>query len=189
MKLAFILLGLIQMHPGMSGYEIKTIIQQSTSFFFSAHLSQIYPSLKELAAKGWVVYEVIAQDGRPSLKAYSITEEGSAALEAWLTEPLEPEVTRTSISMYFMKLILMGHLDTDVIVDYIDRGIEAFSNKLEHETKVNLAIERAFIEGAPEPMHSRYVTIWSDELACIRDDLQRRIDELTALREKLLAIE
>jgi DNA-binding PadR family transcriptional regulator len=186
MKLGYILLGLIQMKPRISGYEMKSIITQSTGYFFSAHLSQIYPSLKDLTLKGWVTYEVIAQDGKPNLKAYSITDDGLAALNEWLTQPYQFENTRANFDMYFTKLILMGHLDPADIIAYIDSGIEAFGAELENHDRRSLSTERTFIAQAPDPARSRYLTIWVDEFDFIRDALVRRIEWLKALRAKLV---
>lgn len=186
MKLGNILLGLIQMKPRISGYEMKTIIRDSTGFFFTAHLSQIYPALKDLTQRGWVTHETIQQDGKPNLKVYTITEAGSEALAEWLTSPYEFDRTRSSFDMYFTKLIFMGSLEPEQIVAYIDSGIKAFSSEFADYYKRGLRVEQAFIEDAPEPDRSHYLAIWSDEMFFIEDDLARRIDWLRALREKLL---
>ena len=47
------ILGLLN-YGDMSGYEIKTIFQQSLNYFWTAQTSQIYRELQALEKDGWV---------------------------------------------------------------------------------------------------------------------------------------
>ena len=48
---AYVILGMLGWRP-MSGYEIKSIVDKSTRFFWAASYGQIYPELRRLAAAG-----------------------------------------------------------------------------------------------------------------------------------------
>jgi DNA-binding PadR family transcriptional regulator len=45
---AYVVLGMLR-HEPRSGYEIKTVVDKSTRFFWAASYGQIYPELKRLA--------------------------------------------------------------------------------------------------------------------------------------------
>lgn len=82
---ACVILGLLQKQP-MSGYDIKSHVDVSTSFFFSASYSQIYPELKRLEQNGLIEGTELAT-GKRSRTEYAITQTGQQAFEAWLAEP------------------------------------------------------------------------------------------------------
>lgn len=83
MSLQHAILGLLSYEP-MSGYDMKSFLDNSINFFWSAQLSQIYRDLGTLEKKGYVSYQIDAQDGRPDRKVYHITPEGENAFHVWL---------------------------------------------------------------------------------------------------------
>lgn len=185
MEIDFVVLGLIRMNPKISGYQIKTIIDKSTGYFFIAHLSQIYPALKRAGKKGWVMFETVEREGKPTLKLYQITDAGIEALHDWLIEPFEFELTRSNADKYFFKLIFMGHLEKREIVPYIDAGISFFSKARKGIAADNLQREAAFIESTDIPVRNRYLTIWKSELSFIIEEMDARIEWLKKLKEGL----
>lgn len=189
MKIDYVLLGLIRMRPSLSGYEMKDIITRSTGFFFTAHLSQIYPSLKKMADAGWVTFSLQPQEGKPDRKLYTITRAGSKALDAWLLQPFAFKWTRASLDEYFMKLIFMGHLDPADVVGYLDQGIAYISENLAATRAGNLETEFGFIGDLPEPAHTRYEAIWSEEFGFTIRELQARLDWLQDVRAKMQTLE
>jgi DNA-binding PadR family transcriptional regulator len=72
-----------------TGYEIKQLVDVSTRFFWAASYGQIYPELKRLEAGGLIAGEDDPTGGRQR-RAYSLTPEGDAALDAWLRSDAEP---------------------------------------------------------------------------------------------------
>ena len=70
--LRFIILGLLGARP-MTGYDIKRAFDRSLATYWNAGNSQIYTSLKTLAARGLVTSELIPQEGRPSRRVYRLT--------------------------------------------------------------------------------------------------------------------
>lgn len=83
MSLQHAILGLLSYEP-MSGYDMKSFLDNSINFFWTAQLSQIYRDLGTLEKKGYVSYHIDAQEGRPDRKVYHITPEGEVAFHDWL---------------------------------------------------------------------------------------------------------
>jgi PadR family transcriptional regulator, regulatory protein AphA len=79
---AFVILGMLAWRP-MSGYDVKSIVDNSTRFFWAASYGQIYPELRRLAEAGYV--EGAAEEGSGRKRtAYRITADGREALAEWL---------------------------------------------------------------------------------------------------------
>ena len=85
MSLKYTLLGFLN-YGAMTGYDIKTHMDNSTQFFWHAKLSQIYPALKRMEEDAWVESTIMPQEGKPDKKYYEITDKGRAALMDWLDE-------------------------------------------------------------------------------------------------------
>ncbi|MBW3660380.1 MAG: PadR family transcriptional regulator [Gemmatimonadetes bacterium] len=82
MSLPHILLGLLR-EPA-SGYDLKTAFDEHIRHFWSAELSQIYPTLKRLEKKGWLSSRAEASDRGPDRVVYETTPEGRQELVRWL---------------------------------------------------------------------------------------------------------
>ena len=102
MSLKHAILGFLS-YTSLSGYELKKAFDQSVQHFWPANQSQIYRTLAELHAQGWVTQEVIQREERLDLKRYHITESGRAELQRWLATPLPPQDLREPflIQVYF----------------------------------------------------------------------------------------
>jgi PadR family transcriptional regulator AphA len=85
---AYVILGMLDWRP-MSGYEIKSIVDRSTRFFWAASYGQIYPELRRLSQARLVVGKASPQGGRKR-NVYRLTAAGRRELRAWLEA--EPEV-------------------------------------------------------------------------------------------------
>src|SRR5881409_2232969 len=85
---AYVILGMLGWRP-MSGYEIKSIVDKSTRFFWAASYGQIYPELRRLAAAGLIAGKASPQGGRRR-NVYRLTPAGRKELRAWLDA--DPEV-------------------------------------------------------------------------------------------------
>jgi PadR family transcriptional regulator AphA len=84
---AYVILGMVS-KEARSGYEIKSLVDNTTRFFWAASYGQIYPELKRLAEAGLVEGTDSPTGGRKRT-VYSITEDGEAELKAWLQRPPE----------------------------------------------------------------------------------------------------
>ena len=85
---AYVILGLLRKGP-KSGYEIKSVVDHSTRFFWAASYGQIYPELRRLSDAGLIEGKQTPQGGRKRTM-YRLTGEGRRELRRWLD--VEPEV-------------------------------------------------------------------------------------------------
>jgi DNA-binding PadR family transcriptional regulator len=77
-----VVLGLLA-HGPRSGYDIKTVVDRSTRFFWAASYGQIYPELRRLEREGLVEGEQAPRGGRDR-RIYNLTAAGREALVEWL---------------------------------------------------------------------------------------------------------
>ena len=87
MMLQYILLGFLNYKP-QTGYELKQLMDKSTSHFWHAKQSQIYTTLKKMEREGWITSRIETQKGRPDRIIYRITKSGQKALESWVSNPI-----------------------------------------------------------------------------------------------------
>jgi PadR family transcriptional regulator, regulatory protein AphA len=77
-----VILGMLSFRP-RSGYDIKTVVDRSTRFFWAASYGQIYPELRRLEEEGLIEGEDAPSGGR-SRRVYKLTKAGRDALREWL---------------------------------------------------------------------------------------------------------
>ncbi len=105
MSLDHILLGLLR--DPASGYDLKNTFRQHARHFWSAELSQIYPTLNRLEQRGLLQSRVEASPKGPNRKVYSLTDGGREELLRWLhTDPtVGTERFAYLAQLYFMDAI------------------------------------------------------------------------------------
>lgn len=84
----FALLGLLADEPS-HGYDLKGDFEELLGGSWPLNIGQVYSTLARLERDGLVESRVVRQNPLPDRKVYSITEQGRAELERWLTEPSE----------------------------------------------------------------------------------------------------
>src|SRR5215207_958300 len=89
---AYAVLGLLARRPS-SGYELGTRAAASIDNFWPLTRTHIYGELAKLEALGYIVGVEVAQELLPDKRVYSVTPEGTRALDAWLDNP-DPGVPR-----------------------------------------------------------------------------------------------
>jgi PadR family transcriptional regulator, regulatory protein AphA len=112
----YVILGLLSESP-LSGYQMKQLIDIRFRFFWNESYGQLYPTLKELKARG-LIEELggTAVSNARAQRTYQISEEGVASLKEWLEKPPEKETVRLEIllKMYFSNLVppevMAGHI-------------------------------------------------------------------------------
>lgn len=116
-RTAYVILGMLRLGR-RTGYEIKSLVDVSTRFFWAASYGQIYPELARLEELGLIAGELDPQDGRRR-KAYELTPAGEAALHDWLTsaEPLHLELRHEG----FLKLFFSEDLSPEEQLDQVRR--------------------------------------------------------------------
>src|SRR5215210_534882 len=100
-----VVLGLLADRP-RSGYDIKSIVDRSTRFFWAASYGQIYPELARLEQEGLVVGTLAPTGGRKR-KAYELTAEGRQRLAGWVAAPPRmPELRDENLlKLFFADLV------------------------------------------------------------------------------------
>jgi DNA-binding PadR family transcriptional regulator len=86
--LGYAILELLE-RKSLSGYDVKKRFLGSLAFGWHAHVSQLYPTLRQLEQHGYVTSRTEASNQGPARRIYSITPAGHAALVAWLQSPLD----------------------------------------------------------------------------------------------------
>lgn len=115
MPLSHGLLGLINLRPS-NGYELKDVFKKSVNFFWNATLPQIYRTLAQMEAAGWVTSSMDHRDGKPSRRIYTITNAGKKELRNWLALP--PDAPSSRVSM-MIKVFLAAEMDIDSFIRQI----------------------------------------------------------------------
>ncbi|MDX6505745.1 MAG: hypothetical protein QOG06_389 [Gaiellaceae bacterium] len=122
-----VVLGLLSQGP-RSGYDIKTVVDRSTRFFWAASYGQIYPELKRLEQDGLVAGEDRPRGGR-GRRVYKLTEAGRQALVEWLLG------TTTTVELRDESLLRLFFADN---LPRKDALLLLEGRKLGHETYLEL---------------------------------------------------
>lgn len=101
-KTKYAILGMLLNGPS-TGYEIKSLMNRSTVYFWRESDSTIYPMLKVLAQEGKVHSEIVYV-GRKKKEIFSITKTGRAEFKEWLKKPTGSETPRNE---FLLKLFFI----------------------------------------------------------------------------------
>ncbi|MGH7587276.1 MAG: PadR family transcriptional regulator [Gemmatimonadota bacterium] len=105
MSLPHILLGLLR-EPA-SGYDLKAEFEKRIRHYWSAELSQIYPTLKRMEGQGWLASATEPSDRGPDRRVYTRTKAGHEELLRWLEGP--PQVGAERFA-YLAQIAFMDEL-------------------------------------------------------------------------------
>jgi DNA-binding PadR family transcriptional regulator len=141
------LLGILSMSP-MSGYTMRSVIEQSIGNFWSESFGQIYPSLKRLAAEGMVQKKTERQKGRPDRNVYSLTEKGRERLREWLIIPAAPTVPRNDL---LLKLFFGRHVPVSVSRENVAEFVAGQEAALKHYSSIRKELEREQSDDSQAP--------------------------------------
>ena len=101
MSLPHILLGLLT-EPA-SGYDLRREFETGLAHFWSANLSQVYPTLNQMERDGWVTSTMTPSAHGPPRRVYTRTSAGERALADWLGGPQILSVRRHYLAqVYFL---------------------------------------------------------------------------------------
>jgi DNA-binding PadR family transcriptional regulator len=141
------LLGILSMSP-MSGYTIRSMIEQSIGNFWSESFGQIYPSLKRLTAEGMVEKKTERQKGRPDRNVYSLTEKGRERLREWLMIPATPTVPRNDL---LLKLFFGRHVPVTVSRENVAEFVAGQEAALKRYSSIRKELERERCDDSQAP--------------------------------------
>jgi len=115
MSLEFVLLGLLR-QPA-SGYDLAREFDEGAKYYWSAELSQIYPTLQRMKRRGWLSSRRQPSEKGPARVVYARTERGERAFHKWLREG--PHVGSERFA-YIAQLISLGELhDLDASLAFL----------------------------------------------------------------------
>lgn len=128
MSLDHILLG--SLREPATGYDLGREFHQGARHFWFAELSQIYPTLKRLEAKGWLKSREAPSERGPARRVYQTTARGRAALRRWLSA--EPRIGHERLA-YVAQAYFLDALDDADEADRVIRDMRSvWRQKLEH---------------------------------------------------------
>ena len=114
-KSKYAVMGALSICPG-SGYDIKKLMEQSTSNFWNESYGQISPILKQLIEEGLATSQAEKQEGKPERYVYTLTERGTEELQRWLTEPVEYVIERNEL---LLKLYFGKHVPVEKNIEHV----------------------------------------------------------------------
>jgi DNA-binding PadR family transcriptional regulator len=144
-----VVLGLLSLGP-RSGYDIKTVVDRSTRFFWAASYGQIYPELKRLEEEGLVEGEDQPSGGR-NRRVYRLTAAGREALHDWL---LGSTVTIELRDESLLRLFFADALPYDEALMLLE------GRKRGHEEYLEVLRAIQALPGGPDPTYVDLVLRW-----------------------------
>ncbi|MFM1654601.1 DUF4180 domain-containing protein [Brevibacillus sp. B_LB10_24] len=154
MSIQYAILGLLSWRSA-TGYELKKMIEESSTMYWSGNNNQIYKSLVQLLNEGLVTNEIQHQESSPSKKIYSITDEGLARLKEWvLSEPEVPEFKNT----FLIQLAWADQLSDEELDELL----------LQYESRINLQLiyqKEKIKRGVPSPQRNERESFMWDKIS------------------------
>jgi len=141
MALEFILLGMLR--DPASGYDLRRAFDEGPRHFWSAELSQIYPTLQRMQKRGWLSCRHRVSRRGPKRREYRRTAAGTRALHQWLRG--KPDFGAERLA-YIGQLVFLGELgDSQRTLEFLEElrrrmaefqaGLEAAEAELRRERK------------------------------------------------------
>jgi PadR family transcriptional regulator AphA len=139
-----------------SGYQIKKLMEQSTSNFWSESYGQIYPILKQLTREGLTTSHTEKQEGKPERNIYTLTTQGKTELINWLGAVVEeaPERIEILLKLFFGQLI-----SVETNIEHMQRFQQIQEELLQKYKGIEIYLQNCVQEGGPDEMEERYSLI------------------------------
>jgi len=146
-KSRYAVLGMLSLAP-MSGYDLKKNIEISTSNFWTESYGQIYPMLKQLAEEGLTTSQIEKKESRPERHVYTLTDKGWQALRAWLTEPVEYQLSRNEL---LLKLFFGRQMQTPISAEHVQKHRALQLQVLQHFDEIEAHLQANAAESPDLP--------------------------------------
>jgi PadR family transcriptional regulator, regulatory protein AphA len=115
-----VILGLLMLRE-RSLYEMKKILEETFSLFYSASFGSLSSALAKMLDREWVTVEEKVEQGR-NKKLYAITPAGQAAFFKWMGSPIPGEKVRDPA---LLRLFFLGFLPPADRARVIERHLAA----------------------------------------------------------------
>ncbi|MDQ3783707.1 MAG: PadR family transcriptional regulator [Actinomycetota bacterium] len=132
-------LGLLERRP-LSGYDLVAFADRSIAYFWPLSRSLIYRELGRLEELGLLVAAEVAQRKLSDKRVYSITEQGTQALDRWLAELGFEEIRYRN--GFLMKRFLGRRMSPEQRKDLLKEYREAVETELADLTATVARLER-----------------------------------------------
>ncbi|MBB3114779.1 DNA-binding PadR family transcriptional regulator [Paenibacillus phyllosphaerae] len=123
-----VILGML-MKEALTGYQIKQLLEDVFSNFFSSSYGTIYPTLARMEKEGLISKENVLQDGKPNKNLLTITPKGRDCFNAYLLAPLERDGIRKSDFM--MRLYFGEFVGYSKVIIWLKQAQEESQKKLD----------------------------------------------------------
>ncbi len=133
-KTRYAILGMLLDGPS-TGYEIKSLMNRSTVYFWRESDSTLYPMLKVLAKEGKVLSKVVYV-GKKKKEIFSMTETGRAEFKTWLERPTGSETPRNE---FLLKLFFVT--DREEMIRLLQERLESAQMAYEEFRKIEQRLE------------------------------------------------
>lgn len=170
MSIQHAILGLLSWKP-VTGYELKKVFEESSFMHWSGNNNQVYKPLLSLLEQGHAVCETVHQEGAPTKKVYSITDEGKKVLREWVHATPEPMDIRKT---FLIQLAWADQLDGGEI----DALLQAYEEEMVVQIIMHKEKVRRGISGPNrtpresriwDAIHVNILATWQQELAWVKD--------------------
>lgn len=131
----FCVLGCLSSGP-KSGYDIRMMMSEVTSFFWRESDGQLYPALKKLTAEGCI--QQLESDGGRNKKVYEITTLGRTVLQEWLAQPANDAQVR---SEFLLKVFLGNELSREQLVAHLERERQRLKERVLRLVELKRSLE------------------------------------------------
>ncbi|MGG4497018.1 PadR family transcriptional regulator [Brevibacillus reuszeri] len=175
MSIQYAILGLLSWKPA-SGYELKKIIEDSPTMYWSGNNNQIYKALVQLLNEGLVANQIQHQESSPSKKIYSITNEGRSRLKEWIVS--EPEIPEFK-NAFLVQLAWADQLSNEELHDLLLRYESMINTQLLYQQE---KIKRGI---ASPKRNARELFIWDKISENLLSFYQNELAWVQGMREEL----
>ncbi len=126
--LPFVILGILEMHPGMTGRDIISQFENEIGEFWKASHSQIYPELERMTREELLTVETTP--GNAKEKYYTLTVQGKNVLQDWIGQPVEEIPMQRD--QFSLKLFFIRDRKDPRILTLIEERSKLLQTQLQH---------------------------------------------------------
>ena len=125
MDIELMILGFLMSGP-KTGYRLKAI-SGKLIMFYSITLNKIYPVLRKLEGRGYIIKEIVFQTGKPNKHLYSLTPSGK---KYFFDKLKAPAVPLDMANPFFIKSFFFRFLDEMDVVAEFEKEIQSVEETL-----------------------------------------------------------
>ena len=136
-------LALLAIQGERSAYDLHKLVERNIAHVWRPARTQLYAVLPRLESDGLARSRILAQQGRPDKRLYTLTSSGRDALEAWLTT-VEPGAEDS----FFLRLFVGGLVPDESSVAQVEQ--------FRSDAEARLAVLRALEPTNTRTGHDRF---------------------------------